>query len=58
MAADIADKDMQVKTVEGSELHIAAKTGVKVNDANVAKADIPADNGVIYVVDSVLIPKM
>jgi uncharacterized surface protein with fasciclin (FAS1) repeats len=58
MAADIAGKDMQVKTLQGSELHIAAKTGVKVNDANVVKADVAADNGVIHVIDTVLMPKM
>ena len=58
MAADIAGKDMQVKTVQGSELHIAAKTGVMVNDGNVVKADVAADNGVIHVIDAVLMPKM
>ena len=45
-----------VKTVQGKELRIDTKDGVKVNDAHVIKADIGADNGVIHVIDSVLIP--
>lgn len=57
MAADIAGKDMRVKTVQGSKLHIVAKTGVKVNGAKVVKADIAADNGVIHAIDAVLMPK-
>lgn len=58
MAADIAGKKLAVKTVEGQTLAIDA-TGatVKVNQATVSKADIVADNGVIHVVDAVLMPK-
>ena len=44
------------KTVEGSALTIAANGGVTVNDATVIQADIEADNGVIHVIDRVLIP--
>ena len=44
------------KTVQGKELSINTKEGVKVNEAQVIKADIEADNGVIHVIDSVLIP--
>ena len=44
------------KTVEGSALAIAANGGVTVNDATVIQADIEADNGVIHVIDRVLIP--
>ena len=44
-------------TVEGSSVKIdASNGGVKVNDANVVTADVEADNGVIHVIDTVLIP--
>jgi uncharacterized surface protein with fasciclin (FAS1) repeats len=44
------------KTVQGKELSIDTKDGVKINEAKVIKADIEADNGVIHVIDTVLIP--
>lgn len=47
-----------VKTVGGKSLTIGIASGVvKVNDATVVKADIPASNGVIHVIDTVLLPK-
>ncbi|MGB3650262.1 MAG: fasciclin domain-containing protein, partial [Rivularia sp. (in: cyanobacteria)] len=55
MAADAA-KLKSAKTVEGSELKIDASNGVKINDATVSKADVSADNGVIHVIDTVLMP--
>jgi len=57
MAADLAGKKTNAKTVEGSSLAIDA-TGkvVKVNDATVTKADVAASNGVIHVIDGVLLP--
>lgn len=55
MAADVAGIT-SAKTVQGKELRIDTKDGVKVNEAKVIKADIDTDNGVIHVVDSVLIP--
>lgn len=55
MAADV--KAGKVKTVQGSELTVATMGGVKVDSANVVKTDIVADNGVIHVIDSVMIPK-
>ncbi len=55
MAADV--KAGKVKTVQGSELTVATMGGVKVDAANVIKTDIVADNGVIHVIDSVVIPK-
>ena len=58
MAADIAGKTLNVKTVQGSELAIDATSGVKVNDATVVTADIATSNGVIHVIDTVLMPKM
>lgn len=55
MAADV--KAGQVKTIQGSELTVTTAGGVKVNNANVVKTDIVADNGVIHVIDTVVIPK-
>ncbi|BAY14873.1 beta-Ig-H3/fasciclin [Anabaenopsis circularis NIES-21] len=43
-------------TIEGSDVKIDASHGVKVNDATVATADVAADNGVIHIIDTVLIP--
>lgn len=43
-------------TVEGSAVKIDASHGVKINTATVTKADIFADNGVIHIIDTVLLP--
>ena len=46
-----------VKTFEGSKVNVKISgTGVKVDDAKVIKADVPASNGVIHVIDTVIIP--
>lgn len=45
-----------VPTVNGAALKIDLSSGVMVNDANVIKADIKAINGVIHIVDKVLLP--
>ncbi|MBC7825028.1 MAG: fasciclin domain-containing protein [Candidatus Parcubacteria bacterium] len=55
MAADVV-KLKSAKTVEGSEVKIDASNGVKVNDAKVITPDVAADNGVIHVIDTVLLP--
>jgi uncharacterized surface protein with fasciclin (FAS1) repeats len=55
MAKDI--KAGKVKTVQGSEVTLATMGGVTVNNAKVTTADIVADNGVIHVIDTVLMPK-
>ena len=55
MAANV--KAGKVKTVQGSELTVSTMGGVKVDAANVVKTDIAADNGVIHVIDSVIMPK-
>ncbi len=54
-AADVV-KLHDAKTVEGQSVHIHANGGVKINDSNVIAADIACDNGVIHVIDTVLIP--
>ena len=56
MAADVV-KLTSAKSVEGSDLHIHANGGVKINDAKVIATDVIADNGVIHVVDTVILPK-
>jgi uncharacterized surface protein with fasciclin (FAS1) repeats len=51
-------KMKSAKTVNGQEVTVSARGGaVKVNDATVIKADVMASNGVIHVIDSVLLPK-
>lgn len=44
-------------TVQGQALRIDASAGVKINNATVTKADIATSNGVIHVIDTVLIPE-
>lgn len=56
MAADVV-KLKQAKTVEGGMVKIDASSGVKINGANVVKTDVAASNGVIHVIDSVLMPQ-
>ena len=55
-AADVM-KLTSAKTVEGQELTINTSNGVKVNNATVTQADIMCDNGVIHVIDTVLLPQ-
>jgi uncharacterized surface protein with fasciclin (FAS1) repeats len=55
MAKDV--KAGKVKTVQGSDLTLTTANGVKVDNANVVKTDIVADNGVIHVIDSVVLPR-
>jgi uncharacterized surface protein with fasciclin (FAS1) repeats len=55
MAADVV-KLTQAKTVEGQNLTISTEDGVKVDAANVIATDIVASNGVIHVIDTVVVP--
>ena len=55
MAKDV--KAGKVKTVQGSELTVTTAGGVMVDGAKVTATDIVADNGVIHVIDSVVLPK-
>lgn len=57
MSSDLAGKDVMSKTVEGQPVHIVGQKSVRVNDATVTAADIRTDNGVIHVIDKVLLPK-
>jgi len=56
MASDVM-KMRSAKTVQGQEISIKTMSGVKVDNANVIKADIECSNGVIHVIDSVILPK-
>ncbi len=56
LAADV--KSGKVKTVEGTSIMVKAKkTGVTIDKSKVTATDIMADNGVIHVIDTVLMPK-
>lgn len=56
MAGDIAGKSLEVASVQGSNLSVNAMDGVKIDDANVVMADIETSNGVIHVIDKVVLP--
>jgi uncharacterized surface protein with fasciclin (FAS1) repeats len=56
MAADVV-KLKEAKTVQGGSVKIDTTKGVKVDNANVVKTDIVCSNGVIHVIDSVILPK-
>jgi uncharacterized surface protein with fasciclin (FAS1) repeats len=58
MSKDIAGKKTMAKSVEGEQISIDATDGVKVDGAKVVKADVEASNGVIHVIDAVIMPKM
>ena len=53
---DLAGKQLNVTTLNGAALAIDGANGVKVGNANVVTADIYASNGVIHVIDTVLLP--
>jgi uncharacterized surface protein with fasciclin (FAS1) repeats len=56
----VMSKDVKagmVKTVQGSSLTVATMGGVKVDHASVIAVDIVADNGVIHIIDTVILPK-
>ncbi|GAC1469060.1 MAG: fasciclin domain-containing protein [Chamaesiphon sp.] len=55
MAADVV-KLKSATTVQGSDVKIDTSKGVKVNDSTVITPDVMADNGVIHIIDTVLIP--
>lgn len=56
LSSDVLGKSTTVNTVQGSPLAVDATSGVKVDDANVLVADIETDNGVIHVIDTVVLP--
>jgi uncharacterized surface protein with fasciclin (FAS1) repeats len=59
MSSDLAGKEVEVATVEGDTVAIDASNGaVMVDEAEVVQADIETDNGVIHVIDQVIMPGM
>lgn len=56
MSGDLSD-GMMATTVQGGDVKIMTEGGVSVNGANVTAADIEASNGVIHVIDAVIIPE-
>ena len=55
MSTDLQD-DMTATTVQGTDITIDLDNGVMVNDATVVSADIDTSNGVIHVIDKVILP--
>jgi uncharacterized surface protein with fasciclin (FAS1) repeats len=47
-----------LKTLEGNSIEVSTRHGVRVDSANVTQTDVKTSNGVIHIIDSVLIPKM
>jgi uncharacterized surface protein with fasciclin (FAS1) repeats len=60
VSGKVTSKDVakltEAKTVQGSKVKISTKDGVMINDAKVTKADIMTSNGVIHVIDKVILP--
>lgn len=57
MAADVAGKTLSPASVQGEALHVDGMSGVTVNGATVVAADVECTNGVIHVIDTVIMPK-
>ena len=55
-AADVITKS-SLQTVQGQSIRIDARDGVKVNDARVIAPDVLTDNGIIHVIDRVILPQ-
>ena len=56
MAADVV-RSTQLQTVQGQSITVSTEGGVRIDNANVVQTDIEADNGVIHVIDRVIMPK-
>lgn len=57
MAKDVAGKRMSQKSVQGEELQVDGTDGVTVSGSKVSSADIACSNGVIHIIDTVIMPK-
>ena len=47
---------MTAETVQGDQIMVDLSDGAKINDAKVAAADIMANNGIVHVIDKVILP--
>ena len=56
MAADVV-RSTQLQTAQGQSITVSTEGGVRVDNANIIQTDIEADNGVIHVIDQVIMPK-
>jgi len=56
-SADVAGKRLDADTVGGTAVHVDGTDGVTVDGAKVVTADIACSNGIIHVIDSVILPK-
>lgn len=56
MSTDLQDR-MMAETVEGSSVTIDLSDGVSVDNANVVTADVEASNGVVHIIDAVILPE-
>ena len=57
MAGDIAGKKLKAATVQGSTVSIDATDGATINNANIVATDVKTSNGVIHVIDRVILPQ-
>lgn len=57
MSTEIAGKKSEVETVQGGKLSGEATSGIKIDNAKVVTADVKASNGVIHIIDTVVLPK-
>ena len=57
MAADVVGKTLTPASVQGEALHVDGTNGVTINGAKVVAADVECTNGVIHVIDTVILPK-
>lgn len=55
MSSDLKDGQM-VETVQGNKIKVSLSDGAMINGANVVKADIEASNGVVHIIDAVIMP--
>lgn len=55
-ASELNGKQLSVKTAQGAEAKLDFTKGARINDAGIVKADIQASNGVIHVINSVILP--